>query len=58
MDPGNAEYRQALTYMSNRGAQPYRGMGSQGDELCDVCGKLVLADCCCEMMGGDLIRCC
>lgn len=58
MDPGNSEYRQAVAYMNNRSAQPQRTGSSQGDEACDICGKLILADCCCEMMGGDLIRCC
>ena len=25
---------------------------------CDCCSTLICADCCCECMGGDLIRCC
>lgn len=26
--------------------------------VCDCCSTLICADCCCECMGGDLIRCC
>lgn len=58
MAPNNTEYRQAFSYMtqaSRRGNSPARQ--SSTDDLCNVCGKLWLADCCCEMMGGDLIRC-
>ena len=58
MAPNNTEYREAFSYMTRSGAQnrPSMRQGST-DELCDICGKLYLADCCCEMMGGDLIRC-
>ena len=59
MDPGNAEYRQALNYMRSGGAA-YRpggaGMGTM--DGCDCCTNLIIADCCCECMGGDLISCC
>ncbi len=58
MAPNNTEYRQAFSYMtqaSSRSASTMRQ--SSTDELCDICGKLYLADCCCELMGGDLIRC-
>lgn len=60
MDPTNVEYRNAIQYM-NRGGQAYRpaGAGSMGNvDVCTVCETLYCADCCCEMMGGDLIRCC
>jgi len=59
MDPGNPEYRQALAYM-RRGGQAYRYTGGPpaGPDACDVCSSLLLADCCCECMGGDLIPCC
>ena len=60
-DPSNPEYRQAVAYMENAGRQPYRTTSvsrSSNDEFCDICTKLMIADCCCEMMGGDLIRCC
>ena len=58
MAPQNTEYRQAFSYMTqsaSRGASTVRPVSS--DDLCDICSKLWLADCCCEMMGCDLIRC-
>ncbi len=63
MDPGNVEYRNAVQYM-NQGGQAYRpagaGMGNMmsSDAACNLCSNLICADCCCEMMGGDLIPCC
>jgi tetratricopeptide (TPR) repeat protein len=60
LDPHNGEYRRALDMMRSRGAshgQPYRTSGSS-DTACDCCSSLICADCCCECMGGDLIRCC
>ncbi len=60
MDPTNPEYRQALNYMQ-RGGQAYRPAGTggvAGMDACDCCSSLMVADCCCECMGGDLIRCC
>ena len=60
MDPTNQEYRQAVSYMADnnvtRGSTSYSGSGM--NDACDICGKLMIADCCCELMGGDLIRCC
>ncbi len=60
MDPGNAEYRQALNMMNSGGAPygsaPFGGAG--GSNPCDCCSSLLCADCCCECMGGDLISCC
>ena len=44
----------------NRGATPPpqdRQMGGCGTEM-NCCANLICADCCCEMMGGDLIACC
>ncbi len=66
MDPANPEYRTAFQQMQNRrggfgGTNPYRSssnMGGDGCSGCDVCSSLICADCCCECMGGDLIRCC
>lgn len=63
MDPGNAEYREALNRMNRYAGgfrqNPYRtGDNMGGCSACDVCQGLVCADCCCECMGGDLIRCC
>ncbi len=60
MEPGNTEYRNAVQYM-DQGGQAYRpaGAGSMSQsDICGVCQTLYCADCCCEMMGGDLIRCC
>ena len=61
MEPGNIEYRNAVQYM-NRGGQAYRqapGTGSMTQsDICSICQAMYCADCCCEMMGGDLIRCC
>ena len=60
MDPSNAEYRQALNFMSS-GGRAYRpaGTGGSGEmDPCSCCSSLLVADCCCECMGGDLIPCC
>lgn len=62
-EPGNAEYRNAYTTVSRSG-NPFSGGGAGGGQYsggcsgCDVCSSLLCADCCCECMGGDLIRCC
>lgn len=62
MDPQNPEYREAFARIQNsragfgRGADYRRGTGDCSG--CDVCSSLICADCCCEAMGGDLIRCC
>ncbi len=59
MDPYNPEYRAARDQMQaqarNYGAG-YRTTSST-DTACNCCTNLICADCCCEMMGGDLIRC-
>ncbi len=60
MEPTNAEYRNAVQYM-NHGGQAYRPAGTGNmtqTDMCTVCNSLICADCCCEMMGGDLIPCC
>ena len=62
MDPYNQEYRSAKEQL-NRRANNYGGgyntqQGGGGCSGCDVCSSLLCADCCCECMGGDLIRCC
>jgi len=57
MAPNNLEYQQALRVVSG-GANPYRRQYSQGSDGCDMCTSLLCADCCCEMMGGDIIPCC
>ncbi len=68
MDPYNPEYREAFSRLQrSRGGfggnpynNPYRSAGNMGGSCsgCDVCQTLICADCCCECMGGDLIRCC
>lgn len=60
VDPNNLEYRQALNQVTaNRQNGGYRTASTnQGCTGCDVCSSLMCADCCCECMGGDLIRCC
>ena len=61
MDPTNAEYR-ATRDRLNMQARGYGGgyqtQSAGGCSGCDVCQGLLCADCCCECMGGDLIRCC
>ena len=39
-----------------RAARPTVSRSSDPD-VCGICSNLVIADCCCEMMGGDLIKC-
>lgn len=61
-EPGNAEYRNAYSAICNSG-NPYRRTPhtekrTHTCSACDVCSTLLCADCCCECMGGDLIRCC
>lgn len=63
MDPGNGEYSAALNQAMNQGSGMYGGyqpggMNAGGCNSCDLCSGLICADCCCESMGGDLIRCC
>lgn len=67
-DPDNAEYRTTLESLRSATASRtgggyhdgYRAGYSQprGCSNCDLCSSLICADCCCECMGGDLIRCC
>ena len=62
MDPYNPEYRDARDRL-RRQANGY-GSGyattttAHGCSCCEVCAGLMCADCCCECMGGDLIRRC
>jgi hypothetical protein len=61
MDPYNMEYRTARDQL-NRQANGYGGGYTTYEPRtcsgCDICTGLMCADCCCECMGGDLIRCC
>ncbi len=60
MDPANPEYRAARDRLTMQ-ARGYGTGGMNGNDLgcsgCDVCTSLLCLDCCCECMGGDLIRC-
>ena len=64
MDPGNPEYRAAFNQITGQRYGQYGGYNPQTDTMnggcsaCDVCSSLMIADCCCECMGGDLIPCC
>jgi len=59
MDPSNREYldaRENLRQMSSSSGYSYSN--GRGPSACDICQCLLCSDCCCECMGGDLIRCC
>lgn len=64
LDPNNAEYNAAFRQVNNQsngaygGYNPNMNTGARGCNSCDCCTSLICADCCCECMGGDLIRCC
>ena len=67
MDPANEEYQRAkenINSRTNAYGSTYYGDGSGGrrrseaDDACNCCANLLLLDCCCECMGGDLIPCC
>ncbi len=62
-DPGNEEYRVTLENLRHATASRQGTAGNtyherRGCSNCDLCSSLLCADCCCECMGGDLIRCC
>lgn len=54
----NGQFNQNTQDGYQRTYQQNGGQRSTGDSLCDACSALWCADCCCECMGGDLIRCC
>lgn len=59
VDPGNEEYRKALSDMDVYARRYGQGqMRTDSTGVCDVCSTLICADCLCEMCGGDLIPCC
>ena len=63
LEPGNSEYRSAYESIRRSRTGQYRvERNDTGDGCCDspckLCSSLLCADCCCECMGGDLIRCC
>lgn len=64
LDPSNQEYSSALNALNNAASGGYKTSSSNGMGdccscgPCDICSSLLCADCCCECMGGDLIKCC
>ena len=60
MDPYNQEYRVARDQLRAQTANYGYGYhtASRSDDTLNCCSQLICADCCCEMMGGDLIPCC
>ena len=59
MDPGNEEYRGAYESLRSDSQNfDERSDNASGCNTCNCCSSLLCADCCCESMGGDLIRCC
>ncbi|MGN1095712.1 MAG: DnaJ domain-containing protein [Eubacteriales bacterium] len=59
MEPGNSEYSEAANRIRNN-ADSFNNRRTDvgGCSVCDMCTGLMCADCCCECMGGDFIRCC
>ena len=58
MEPANTEYQMALRNINSTN-QYYRQTGGiANNDWCGACSSLMVADCCCECMGGDLIPCC
>ncbi len=62
LDPNNSEYNAAFNRMNSQrgGYMQGNNMGVQpngADTACSCLESLCIADCCCECMGGDLIRC-
>lgn len=59
-NPQNEEYRRARDTLRQRTSGYGAGYNTSvgGCSGCDICSSLMCADCCCECMGGDLIRCC
>jgi hypothetical protein len=58
MDPYNTEYRDARDRLHAQASAYGRGYRTTQMDGCDCCTNLLIADCCCECMGGDLISCC
>lgn len=63
MEPGNSEYEATFNQLERESKGNFR-KNKQNDDNdgccspCNICSSLMCADCCCECMGGDLIRCC
>ncbi len=61
MDPSNQEYRAAFERIQHQNSKQYSPYASSsnmgGCGSMDPCTSLCVADCCCEMMGGNLCPC-
>ncbi len=61
MEPSNMEYQNYLNHIYNMQRsyqQRTYNYGGGGSSSIDCCTQLICADCLCECLGGDLIRCC
>lgn len=63
LEPQNPEYEAAYKQLNNEKRGSFRTERTESDnsgcgDPCKICSGLMCADCCCECMGGDLIRCC
>ena len=65
MDPSNGEYQQARAQMAGHSSAYGRGYNTTYNtrptsdcDMCTICQAIWCADCCCECMGADCIRCC
>ena len=63
MEPGNSEYEAAFNQLERESKGDFRRNRQNEDNdgccsPCNICSSLMCADCCCECMGGDFIRCC
>ena len=59
-NPSDPRYKEAYMRMQEQ-ATSYRNVGGAGastEQCCNCCSNLLIADCCCECLGGDLISCC
>lgn len=65
MEPQNSEFEAAYKHLNRERSGNFRRERNDGNsdnsgcgDPCKICSGLMCADCCCECMGGDLIRCC
>lgn len=58
LEPRNPEYQMALRNLNTTGSYyNTRQTGMSQDDFCSCCSRLLVADCCCECLGGDLVPC-
>lgn len=62
MDPSNGEYRAAFNQATNQRNGMYGGYNPNvpqyGNDGCDLCTSLCIADLCCNCFGGNIYPCC